>query len=117
MRYSKYNAERTTVNGQTFDSKGEAARHQDLELLQRSGQISNLERQPKFTLQPKFTDNTGKNQRAITYKADWSYIEDGQEIIEDFKGMETKEFLLKAKMFRYQHPELILRITTKEDIK
>jgi len=32
-------------------------------------------------------------------------------VVEDFKGMETAVFKLKAKMFRYKYPEMELRVT------
>ncbi|MEP0454477.1 MAG: DUF1064 domain-containing protein, partial [Roseibium sp.] len=41
----KYGAQRTVVDGVTFDSKKEAARWAQLCLLQRAGQISDLKRQ------------------------------------------------------------------------
>lgn len=46
----KFGAIATTVDGIRFDSKAEAARWVDLQILERAGQIRRLERQPVFKL-------------------------------------------------------------------
>ncbi|MDD3747626.1 MAG: DUF1064 domain-containing protein, partial [Anaerostipes sp.] len=46
MRYSKYGARKTVIDGITFDSKREAKRYQELKLLEQAGEISYLELQP-----------------------------------------------------------------------
>ena len=103
--YKKYNNKKTYVDGIKFDSKGEANRYKELKLLEKAGEIKDLELQPKFTLIPK-----NKGNRAVTYTADFKYIENGKTIIEDYKGYETKEFKLKKKMFEYFYENLELRI-------
>jgi len=49
----------------------------------------------------------GKVQRAINYIADFKYLDADSDIIvvEDVKGMETKEFKIKKKLFlsKYGH--------------
>ena len=52
----------------------------------------------------------GKTIREISYIADFVYEQGGKIIVEDVKGMQTKEFKLKRKMFEYQFPELTLTI-------
>lgn len=111
MRQHKYNAKKTIIDGITFDSQIEARRYQELKLLQMAGEIFDLQLQPQFVLLDKFTDNTGKKQRGIIYKADFQYNEDGLAIVEDVKGFETKEFKIKAKWFLSKYPEYQLRIT------
>lgn len=107
---AKYNNRKVTIDGIKFDSQGEARRYQELKLLQKAGEISELELQPKFTLQPTFRKN-GKTHRSITYKADFRYKDKGGNVvIEDFKGFETKDFIIKKKLFEYQYPDLELRI-------
>ena len=98
----KYNARKTTIDGITFDSKAEAARYQDLRLLEQSGYISELVLQPIFELQPGF-EHDGKRERPITYIADFRYEQDGKVIVEDVKGMRTREFNLKRKLFLYTY--------------
>ena len=99
---TKYGAKRTTVNGHTFASKKEAARYQELRLLERAGHITGLELQPRYELQPSFKHG-GKTIRAITYVADFRYYEDGALVVEDAKGMQTQMFRMKRKMLLFVH--------------
>ncbi len=108
-RRNKYGNKKAIVDNHLFSSIGESRRYQELKLLERAGEISDLQLQPKFELQPKFKKN-GKTHRAITYTADFQYIEDGKVIIEDFKGFETRDFKMRKKMFEYKYPDLELRI-------
>ena len=102
---SKYRNIKTIVDGIKFDSKREAQRYGELKLLVKAGLITDLKLQPKFELIPKHNGN-----RALAYIADFSYAEDGKKIVEDVKGMETKEFKIKKKLFEYFYPDLELRI-------
>lgn len=72
---NKYRNIKTIVDDIKFDSKAEAERYIQLKVLQNQGFITNLELQPKFELQPKYTNNKGEKIKAIVYKADFSYIE------------------------------------------
>lgn len=105
-KQSKYHARKTTVNGMVFDSRKEGRRYQELLLLQKAGKISDLKCQVSFPLLPsqRYKDPvTGKwrTERACKYVADYTYIEDGKLIVEDVKGMKTKEYILKRKMLLY----------------
>lgn len=71
---NKYRNIKTIVNGIKFDSKAEAERYIVLRTAQNNGEITDLKLQPQFELQPKYINNKGKTVRAITYKADFSYI-------------------------------------------
>ena len=43
-------------------------------------------------------------EREISYRADFQYIDkDGNLVVEDVKGMRTKEYVLKRKMMLYFH--------------
>ncbi|MCA0455688.1 MAG: DUF1064 domain-containing protein [Chloroflexi bacterium] len=102
---SKYGNRKTTVNGITFDSKAEAARYQELRLLEQAGAISGLTLQPKWQLLPSFKHD-GKTERAISYIADFKYMdEDGQWVVEDVKGTRTEAYKIKRKLFlsKYGH--------------
>jgi len=88
-----------------FDSAKEWRRNQELETLQRAGEISELKRQVPFTLMPSYTisDETTKQGfrtvREIRYIADFTYrLKNGTRIIEDVKGMQTDVFKLKRKL-------------------
>ena len=108
-RHHKYNAQPTEIDGIRFDSKREAKRYQELQMLAAAGEIHALQLQPRFELQPSFKRN-GKTVRAIHYVADFQYVENGRVIVEDTKGMETAVFKLKKKLFLFTYPDVELRI-------
>ena len=102
-----------------FDSTKEYERWKSLMLLQEAGAISDLKRQVPFVLQEGFVYN-GEKIRPIVYNADFVYKNEqtGQTIIEDVKGISkgnkhitaTKDFTLKWKMMKFQHPDCVLTI-------
>lgn len=102
MNFYKFNMNKTTVNGIKFDSKKKAFRYTQLLLKQRAGEISDLELQPVFVLQDKFTYNNVVY-RAINYVADFMYKASGFIYVEDVKGFRTPEYLLKRKIFLKQY--------------
>lgn len=106
---SKYHNKKVQIDMYVFDSIAESRRYKELALLERAGQISELELQPKFLLQDGFKKN-GKTYRAIYYIADFRYVENGKVIVEDVKGKETEVFKLKHKLFEYKYPEYELKI-------
>ena len=65
----KYGNKKVTVDGIKFDSKREANRYRELELMRRGGLIKNLEIHPKFTLMDGFTKSHGGglNEKDIFY--------------------------------------------------
>jgi hypothetical protein len=97
---NKFGAVRTTVDGQTFASKAEARRYVHLRLLEKIGEISNLETQPKFPL-------VVNGEKVCTYIADFRYrvVQTGQEVVEDVKGgpTATPAFKIKAKLLKALH--------------
>ncbi len=96
---SKYgNIKTVTSDGIKHDSIKEANRWCELNLLLRAGVIQDLQRQVKFELLPK-----QEGERAVYYIADFVYTENGKRIVEDAKGMRTKEYKLKKKMMLYFH--------------
>jgi hypothetical protein len=100
---SKYRNVKTTLDGITFDSVKEAKRYAELRLLERAGQIFNLQRQVPFVLIPKQVRDGKTIERPVVYKADFVYTENGQEIVEDTKGMRTKEYVIKRKLLLWQY--------------
>ena len=82
---SKYNNKKTQIDMFLFDSVKEARRYKELALLERAGEIQNLELQPRFLLQEGFKKNN-KKWRKLEYVADFKYIENGKTIIEDVKS-------------------------------
>ena len=116
---SKYHSKKVTIGDEVFDSKKEAKRYQELLLLERAGEISNLQRQVKYVLIPAQKEPSnkvytrGKNkgyckpgkvlERECSYVADFVYTEDGKTIVEDTKGFRTKEYIIKRKLMLYMH--------------
>ena len=49
---SKYHAKKVSIQGEVFDSKKEARRFLELQMLEKAGRISGLQRQKKFVLIP-----------------------------------------------------------------
>jgi hypothetical protein len=98
---NKFGAERTIIDGQAFDSKGEGARFQALKLRQRLGEIADLQAQVPFPLQAPNGEVIG------IYKADASYFDCAarQQVVEDFKAKPTRTALFrwKAKHFKAQY--------------
>ena len=99
---SKFRSKKIKADGIVFDSKAEAQRYLILRAMLSAGIITDLKLQPIFILQEGFI-YLGRKVRAITYRADFSYYENGVEIIEDVKGFPTETFLLKAKWFIKLH--------------
>ena len=100
MQYgaSKYRARKTTVDGITFDSRKEADRYLVLKGMEEDGSIKDLRRQGRYELVPAF-DVDGRHYRAVYYVADFVYVEDGKEVVEDVKGMRTDVYRLMSKLF------------------
>lgn len=108
-QWNKYKVapkEERTLDGILFASKGEMERYAELKLLERAGEIEDLELQPSFDI-----DLRGKF--ICKYVADFRYKEKGQIVVEDFKGMETPEFKLKWKLIKARLPHYIWRKTHK----
>lgn len=99
---SKYHAKKTTVDGITFDSRREADRYLVLKSMEEGGGIENLRRQVRYELVPAF-DVDGRHYRPVYYVADFVYMENGKEVVEDVKGMMTDVYRLKAKLFAYRY--------------
>ena len=93
------------VDGITFDSAKEANRYAELRLLEKAGQIFNLQRQVPFVLIPKQVRDGKTVERPVVYKADFTYTENGEEVVEDVKSpaTKTKEYILKRKLLLWQY--------------
>lgn len=117
MKYQKYKNQKATVDGVFFDSKKEARRYAELKMLQKAGEIQNLELQKPFELIPAQYESYaryGKNgkrlkdgkrcvEKSCVYKADFVYAENGKLVVEDTKGMRTKDYIIKRKLMLYVH--------------
>lgn len=103
--HSKYHSRKITIDGVTYDSKKEYDRYRELSFLEDVGFIHDLKRQVKFELLPSQRDLiTGKViERSVSYIADFVYFEGHKMVVEDVKGIRTKDYILKRKMLLYFH--------------
>jgi hypothetical protein len=95
---AKYYNKKTVYNGITFDSKKEADRYVVLTLLQRAGKITDLQVQVPFELIPAQKVDGLTVERPCVYKADFVYRENGKMVVEDTKGVKTKDYIIKRKL-------------------
>lgn len=94
----KFANQPTVIDGHKFDSKREGNRYQELKILERAGEIANIELQPKFPLSILGTDGKHRdikirskgypNGRRCSYRADFRFqcLRTGRQIVEDVKG-------------------------------
>lgn len=104
---SKYHNQQITVDGEKRDSLQESNRLEELKMLQRLGEIKDLQTQVPYTLIPS-QKGENRNERPVKYIADFVYKErqpDGswKEIVEDKKGYKTKDYTIKRKLMLYIH--------------
>lgn len=124
MRYgrSKYKNKKIFRDGEWYDSLHEYQRYRELLLLQRAGKISDLKKQVPFELIPaqyeyihtgeffKRGERKGQEkvkrvclEHSVVYYADFVYTEDGKKVVEDAKGVRTKDYIIKRKLMLYIH--------------
>lgn len=94
------------VDGITFDSRKEADRYLVLKGMEEDGAIEDLRRQVRYEIVPAF-DVDGRHYRPVFYVADFVYVEDGKEVVEDVKGMRTDVYKLKSKLFARRYGKAI----------
>lgn len=115
----KYGNEKIVSDGEVFDSKREYRRWCELKLLEKAGEIWGLERQVKFVLIPAQHEYTGEVykrgkhkgepkpgkclEHEVSYIADFVYFTDAEQVVEDCKGMRTKDYVIKRKLMLFRH--------------
>lgn len=111
----KYGNHKVETEDGVFDSRKEARRNAELQLLEQAGEIHDLRRQVRFELIPaqREPDTIGPRggvkkgkviEQAVYYVADYVYKDaDGETVVEDVKGYRDgaayKYFVLKRKIF------------------
>lgn len=110
----KYNNTVCYYQGAKFDSKKELERYLILKDKEKRGEIFELKRQVKITIQPSFKTPDGKTVREIYYLADFVYLKpvyicgvfsEYKHVIEDVKGgnaTKTAVYKLKKKLLAYK---------------
>ena len=117
---AKYNNRKTmTSDGIWHASAHEAARWCELNLLLRAGKIKDLQRQVEFELIPaqyetyerysksgkRLKDGCKLVERNCCYVADFVYVDTatGNKVVEDTKGVRTKDYIIKRKLMYLVH--------------
>lgn len=108
---NKYGAKKSACRaGHIHDSRAEARRCNELQLLERGGAIVGLEQQPVFRFEvngrPVMLDN-GQQARLT---ADFAYIENGRKVVEDRKGVIVRDFPLRWALARTMWPDIDWRV-------
>ena len=114
--YRKYkNVKVKTSEGLEFDSRKEYKRYCELKVMETAGLIKDLQRQVKYTLLPtqREPDTIGKRggihkgkliEQECYYVADFVYsLPNGEIVVEDTKGMRTKDYVIKRKLMLWIH--------------
>jgi hypothetical protein len=115
MTYNKYG----NIKTRGCDSRKEARRLTQLELLQKAGVITSLQQQVKFVLIPSQYESyeryskSGKRlkdgvrciEKECSYYADFMYTiaETGENVVEDAKGFRTEAYKIKRKLMLAVH--------------
>ena len=109
---NKYGAKKVEIDGHIFDSRLEGRYYEHLIYLMNDGVVESFEMKKSYTLLDKFPHpKTGKTVRAIKYTPDFEVkYADGHVEVVDTKGMKTRDFIMRCKMFmfRYQIPLVII---------
>lgn len=115
----KFNNRTVDVGGDRFDSRKEANRWAELQIMERAGLITDLRRQVKFILIPtqREPDTTGPRggrkpgkllEKECAYFADFVYCRDGKTVVEDAKGFKTEAYKIKRKLMLWRYGIRIL---------
>jgi hypothetical protein len=85
VKHVLYDKDRNEATKQVFDSKKEMTYYGTLQILERSGKITNLKRQVK-------------------YYADFVYMDQlGFQVVTDVKGIRTSDYIIKRKLMMFIH--------------
>lgn len=108
----KFHAQPTTIGDIRFDSKAEAKRWQELQLLEKAGTIRNLARQPVFPLHAAPVQRTDLPAKLSAsdlspvlvgeYRGDFIYLQGGAMVVEDVKSTATM-----TPMYRWKKRHLL----------
>lgn len=109
---SKFNAQRIEKDEMKFDSVKEYKRYIELTARMQRGEISELQCQVKFELAPKVKIAGEKRAKpALSYFADFTYIENGVLVVEDVKSAVTR------KLASYRNKKHLMKTVHDIDIR
>ncbi len=118
--YSKYRAIKQTYNGYNYDSRLEASRAYELDVMLKAGQIKDWERQYKVELY--FYNKAGDIINFRPWKIDFRVHNlDETYTLEEVKGMELPDFKFKrdilTKIWLPDHPDHDLVVLKQANIR
>lgn len=108
---TKYN----NVKCKGYDSIHEYNRAKTLKMMVKKGLISDLQEQVRYELIPaqykhyevqgarKMLKKKKLLERSVCYVADFQYMLNGELVVEDAKGVKTKEYIIKRKLMLHLH--------------
>jgi len=106
-RPHKYRAQPVEVDGIRFDSRREARRYGELKMLERAGDIRNLELQPEYPIRINgevvraLPTKAGAKGKPLKVKLDFAYFEGNRRVVEDTKGVDTPVSRLKRALVQH----------------
>lgn len=104
---NKYRAKKTEYAGIRYDSAAEARLAQSIDLMFKAGELQAITRQVSY---PLYGQNGSK---ICVHRVDFVlWFKDGHKEIWEYKGMKTRDWLLKYKLMRDNHPELPYVVVT-----
>lgn len=108
---NKYNAKKSECRaGHVHDSRAEARRCNELQLMERAGVIVGLEQQPVFRFEIDGRPVMLSNGQQARLKADFAYIENGRKVVEDRKGVIVRDFPLRWALAQTMWPDIDWRV-------
>jgi len=105
----KYSAQATGCgHGHMHPSKKEARRCAQLHLLQRAGEVYELEIGPRYFFEVNGQTLIHDNGRRAVYTPDFRYRlrGSGRLVVEDTKGMSVRDWPLRKALFRACYPDI-----------
>ncbi len=106
---NKYSAQKTVVQGITFDSKREAQRWAQLRLLERAGEISEIKLQVPIMLVGQKGPLLSRTGRQMRLTVDFTYKNNktGLTVYEDAKGTPTRDYEVRKAVAEAMGYEII----------
>ena len=92
VKVPKYRSQKVQEGDITHDSKKEARRWAQLQMMQQAGEISDLKRQVPFDLAPAIhIQGEARKKPALRFFADFTYMRAGVLVAEDVKSQPTRK--------------------------
>lgn len=101
---NKFGAQPTeSQDGRRFPSKAEARRYEELKILEARGLITDLTLHPKWRFLIEGRLLRTQTGRALIYTADSSYQQGGELVVEDVKGVLTRDAEIRIALMAAVH--------------